>query len=853
MQSFKKCILLFFLLSNLFFANAQDSSKFSTYYYQRLSHFITLPQTSNDIIFLGNSITDGAEWSELFHDLRFKNRGISGDITDGVLYRLNEVTNRKPAKIFLLIGINDLAQNKQPDSIAKNIFLIAKRIQTNSPSTKLYIQSILPVNDVFEKFQSHTNKAEQINYINHLLKDSAALNHYTFIDLHSSFCDASGKLNEKYTNDGLHLKGEGYILWQQLIYSYVFDAKAKPALIPMPQQVNWDSSWFTLYNCTAIVVKDSLLKAEGKRLQNLLQQNGWNIPMKNFAAGKSIEIRFGEIQALQNKDEAYSIKVTASSIIIAANTSHGIFNAIQTFRQLMRDGNTIPSCTISDWPAFSWRGYMIDAGRNYIPMNLLKQQVEIMSNYKLNIFHLHLTEDIAWRLAIQQYPQLTDPQTMIRNKGQFYSEEDFKELIAFCKERYITLVPEIDMPGHSAAFKRAMKTGMQTDSGLVIIKNILKEIFEIYDIPYINIGADEVKFTNKNFLPGVIDFINSYHKKMIGWEPGGNFTDDVIRQLWMDDAANLSKKNNLKLIDSRHLYLNHMDPLEAVTTLFFRKIGNKENGDSNLLGATLCMWPDRSVETPLDIFQMNPLYPGMVTFSERVWRGGGIDGWTAGIGSPGSTTAKSFAEFEQRLMDHQRQYFSNLPFPYAAQSSTTWTLYGPYENDGDIVKKLAPEVNHFDTSTLKVLKKVVGGTIVLRHWWYPLITGVIDDPKENTTVYANTKIWSDEDGWKNFWIGFNDLSRSPATDSPPIGLWDEKHSAVWVNGKLIAPPNWKRGGMKGNSEVPLIDEGYTYREPTRILLKKSWNEVWIKAPVGSFKARDWENPVKWMFTFVGVK
>lgn len=853
MQSFKKCILLFFLLSNLFFAKAQDSSKFSTYYHQRLSHFITLPQTSNDIIFLGNSITDGAEWSELFHDLRFKNRGISGDITDGVLYRLNEVINRKPAKIFLLIGINDLAQNKQPDSIAKNIFLIAKRIQTNSPSTKLYIQSILPVNDVFEKFQSHTNKAEQINYINHVLKDSAALYHYTFIDLHSSFCDASGKLNEKYTNDGLHLKGEGYILWQQLIYPYVFDAKAKPALIPMPQQVNWDSSWFTLYNCTAIVVKDSLLKAEGKRLQHLLQQNGWNIPMKNFAAGKSIEIRFGEIQALQNKDEAYSIKVTASSIIIAANTSHGIFNAIQTFRQLMCDGNTIPSCTISDWPAFSWRGYMIDAGRNYMPMNLLKQQVEIMSNYKLNIFHLHLTEDIAWRLAIQQYPQLTDPQTMIRNKGQFYSEEDFKELIAFCKERYISLVPEIDMPGHSAAFKRAMKTGMQTDSGLAIIKNILKEIFETYDLPYIHIGADEVKITNKNFLPGVIDFINSYHKKMIGWEPGGNFTDDVIRQLWMDDAANLSKKNNLKLIDSRHLYLNHMDPLEAVTTLFFRKIGNKENGDSNLLGATLCMWPDRSVETPLDIFQMNPLYPGMVTFSERVWRGGGIDGWTAGIGSPGSTTAKSFAEFEQRLMDHQRQYFSNLPFPYAAQSSTTWTLYGPYENDGDIVKKLAPEINHFDTSTLKVLKKVVGGTIVLRHWWYPLITGVMDDPKENTTVYANTKIWSDEDGWKNFWIGFNDLSRSPATDSPPIGLWDEKHSAVWVNGKLIAPPNWKRGGMKGNSEVPLIDEGYTYREPTKIFLKKGWNEVWIKAPVGSFKARDWENPVKWMFTFVEVK
>ena len=83
-----------------------------------------------------------------------------------------------------------------------------------------------------------------------------------------------------------------------------------------------------------------------------------------------------------------------------------------------------------------------------------------------------------------------------------------------------------------------------------------------------------------------------------------------------------------------------------------------------------------------------------------------------------------------------------------------------------------------------------------------------------------------------------------------MNAWDNKGSALWVNGKLMPPPKWKRGGQKGYSEIPLVDEGYEYRELTKIFLKKGWNTVLIKAPVGSFKVKDWQNPVKWMFTFV---
>jgi hypothetical protein len=140
--------------------------------------------------------------------------------------------------------------------------------------------------------------------------------------------------------------------------------------------------------------------------------------------------------------------------------------------------------------------------------------------------------------------------------------------------------------------------------------------------------------------------------------------------------------------------------------------------------------------------------------------------------------------------------------------------------------------------------------VVLRHWWAPLIKGAIEHAEDSTTWYAATKIWSDEEGERSFWIGFNNLSRSPATASPPAGAWDDKGSVVWVNGKPIAPPQWNRGGQRGHSEIPLTDEGYEYRAPTKIQLQKGWNNVLIKAPVCSFRGRDWQNPVKWMFTFV---
>jgi lysophospholipase L1-like esterase len=557
-----------------------------------------------------------------------------------------------------------------------------------------------------------------------------------------------------------------------------------PSLIPLPRELRWKPGVFDLALCKAIVVEDLSAKEEALFLKNELKKRGVSISIIQTLKSTLhvIEIKVNS-NYIDSTNEGYSINVNQQKIVITAKTTHGIFNGIQTLLQLCANGTLINRCEIKDWPAFPWRGYMIDVGRNYMSMDLLKQQVDGMARYKLNVFHFHSTEDFAWRFAIKQYPQLTAAGNMTRNKGKYYSEQEIKELITYCKERYITFLPEIDMPGHSAAFRRAMKTDMQSDSGIHILKSILKEICTTYDVPYLHIGADEVKITNKEFIPSITAYIESFGKKVIGWQPGGNFTKSTIRQLWMDDNGHRLSLDNIQVIDSRHLYLNHMDPLEAVVTIFNRKIGDKERGDSTLLGATLCLWNDRRVEDGSDILRMNPVYPGMIAFAERTWRGGGQSGWISNV-SDGDIS--SFTDFEHRLLNHKKIYFTGKPFPYVKQTQMHWQLYGPYDNSGDLSKTFIPEFSS-NQSEWKYYKQVSGGTLVLRHWWAPLIKGAVEEPKENSTFYAFTKIWSDKEREQDFWMGFNNLSRSPATDSPPAGGWDYKNSEVWVNGKLIQP------------------------------------------------------------------
>ena len=625
-----------------------------------------------------------------------------------------------------------------------------------------------------------------------------------------------------------------YLLTILFTTSFFFASQGQqPALIPQPQQINYQKGFIAKSDIQFIVIKNSSVLPFANTINQLLTPQKIEITYTQPVSKKYILLELNKSNLPEKSEEAYTLKVEDLGITISAKSTHGIFNGLQTLKQLLTQKSLIAKQEINDWPAFSWRGYMVDAARNFMSINLLKQQIDIMASYKLNVFHFHITEDIAWRLESKKYPQLTSASTMLRAAGQYYSIANMKDLIQYCKDRYITLVPEIDMPGHSAAFKRAMGVDMQSDSGSLICKNILEELCDTYDLPIVHIGGDEVHITNQHFLTDMAAVLQSRGKKVVAWDPGGTLPNGTYLQMW---NGNIKPKINYPAIDSRNLYLNHLDPLDGVVSTFNHQICDTTTGSSDKIGATLCLWPDRRVNNENDMIKMNAVYPIMLTFAERCWQG--------------SSKNNNLALFENKLIAHKKSYFNNLPFPYVAHSNIEWKLIGPFKNKGITSAIYQPEnFSFFDTAKLQNNLVVKGGTVWLKHFWHPMVSSHLQNPTDSTTWYATRKFWSNTSGLKEFWIGFNNISRSPATDSPPIGAWDNRGSAVWVNGTIILPPVWVRGGQKGNSEIPLVDEGYEYRAPTKIMVKKGWNRVLIKAPVGSFKS-EWQNPVKWMFTFV---
>ena len=195
--------------------------KYSTYYYQRATLFETLNVTSDDILFIGNSITDGAEWFELFDNPKVKNRGISGDTTYGVYDRISTLLKGHPQKIFLMIGINNVPLGEDAQTIARGIYKIVNKIKLESPTTKIYLQSVLPVNPDLNMFNGHTSRWKMIPDINKAIKNIAESENIEYIDLYSHFVNNEGKLDLKYTNDGLHLLGQGYLLWKDIVKPYI--------------------------------------------------------------------------------------------------------------------------------------------------------------------------------------------------------------------------------------------------------------------------------------------------------------------------------------------------------------------------------------------------------------------------------------------------------------------------------------------------------------------------------------------------------------------------------------------------------------------------------------------------------
>lgn len=550
-----------------------------------------------------------------------------------------------------------------------------------------------------------------------------------------------------------------------------------------------------------------------------------------------------------NKDEAYILEVTRDKVRITAITALGVYRAHQTLQQLVvQKGKKryIEGCTITDYPAFRVRGFMQDAGRSYLSIQELKTEIALLAQYKINVFHWHLTENEGWRLQSLRYPQLNAAENYERMPSQYYTLAEAKELVEFCRERHVMLIPEIDMPGHSRAFEKAFGTSMQTEAGISILKNLLDEVCETFSVPYIHIGTDEVTFTNPHFVPKMVQYLRDKGKKVISWNPGWQYQAGEIdmTQLW---SYRGKAQKGIPAIDCRFHYLNHYDAFADLIALYNSRILNVEQGDDDHAGAIIAIWNDRYIASERDIIAQNNFYPAALALAERAWRGGGNayfdSNGTMLPSSPDDPSFQQFADFEARMLWHKAHHFKHVPFAYVKQTDIEWAITEPFDNGGDLSKD-------FDWANAPT-RKAYGASIYLRHTWGDLVPGFYPHPKPNSTAYAYTRVYSPKKQTVGLWVSFQNYSRSEKDIPPRIGNWDYKQSKIWLNGTEIAPPIWQSQHSTPSNEVPLTNENFEVRPPLRVTLNKGWNRVLLKLPVGSFSTSE-VRLVKWHFTCVFV-
>lgn len=578
---------------------------------------------------------------------------------------------------------------------------------------------------------------------------------------------------------------------------------------------------------------------------------------KKFSGELTVEEKYvSQIEGAKFQEEAYHLLITKKGILLEATTPKGMYWGRQTLEQLKTTKNKkiyLPQCDITDWPAFRIRGFMHDVGRSYIPVEELKREISLLSRYKINVFHWHLTENQAWRLESKRYPELNAPENMEREKGKFYTLEEARQLVEFCKQHQVLLIPEIDMPGHSAAFERTFKTDMQSEKGTQILKDIIDEVCATFDVPYLHIGTDEVQFTNPDFVPKMVKYIRDKGKKVISYNPGWNYKPGEIdmTQLW---SYRGKAQKGIPAIDCRYHYANHFDTYADLVAMFNSRIYNQTEGSDDLAGCIVAFWNDRFIDNTPQLLAENNFYPYMLTLAERAWRGGGncyFDGKGTLLWEDEPEQLAAFKEFEDRLLWQKKTWLKEVLFPYVCQTQSEWQITDAFPNGGDLTKVFPPEqqedsVYQYEGKTYKT-RKIIGNGIYLRHVWGTLLPGFYANPQENHTAYATRWIYSPKERKTKLALEFQNYSRSESDLAPHQGSWDYKCSRAWLNGQEIMPPVWENTNTERSNEITLKNENYMSRPAIDITLKKGWNKLMLKLPVGKFSSKE-TRLVKWMFT-----
>jgi hexosaminidase len=371
-----------------------------------------------------------------------------------------------------------------------------------------------------------------------------------------------------------------------------------PQIIPAPASLTiTGGAPFELTRATSIVVEGTNpeVAAIGQALATLLRPSiGYPFAVSSAppdTAASNIYLRLAPERASLG-DEGYELVVTTRSATLVANRPAGLFHGIQTLRQLLpadveseigvatRFVWPIPALSIVDQPRFAWRGAMLDVARHFFTVREVQQYIDLLALYKFNVLHLGLSNDQGWRIEIKSRPKLTGisgSSSVGRGPGGFYTQEDYQTILRYAQERYITIVPEIDMPGHTNAALVAypelscstrpsqpfsgIEVGWSTfcvdnEATYALVDDVVREISAITPGPYFHVGGDEVKVLTHEqyarFVERVQTIVNARGKKMVGWEEitKARLNPNTLVQQWKSDSATAALQYGAKLIMS---------------------------------------------------------------------------------------------------------------------------------------------------------------------------------------------------------------------------------------------------------------------------------------------------------------
>ena len=527
--------------------------------------------------------------------------------------------------------------------------------------------------------------------------------------------------------------------------------------------------------------------------------------------------------ALDLPEEGYTIEIRKGVAILRAKSERGLVWAQSTLKQITDDEGKVPDVKILDYPAFPIRGFMHDTGRNFRPVDLLKKEIELFARYKLNVFHWHLTDNPAWRIESRCYPQLNDPKycPADRDPGMFYTYEDIRDVLKFARQHGVTVIPELDIPGHSQYFLTIFGVQMDSSKGMKILDALFEEFLtEIpaEDCPYIHLGSDEVR-RKMNDAEGFVrhyEGILARHGRLpLVWSPGITPSEHTICQIWGEGNMDKIKSNEeykYPYLDSSMGYLNHGNLISNIRNYFIHQMCKVDKADEKAMGGILCLWNDVRQAAPENIFPDNGMPISMLPFAERAWVGG------HGYGQ------KELIEFEEKMVWHRDNMLSDYDVLWVANAHIPWKISLPAPMDS------AEEHREWVTEW--------GGSVNL------YTTGIENQVKFSDEMKAvmKTEIYSDCDREIRAWVSFETPSRSTRRSAGigEQGEW-ETGSHIYVNGEEVLPPcPWDEPGMYsyhfstyGYPDIQNLpwtkEQLFWLREPAHIRLKKGWNTVELQA------------------------